>query len=61
MPSGTHLLLPSSVLAGLKSEEQEEMLSTRVPMESRATCTSASKATGSTSSVGSGTLQEVRL
>lgn len=60
MLPGTHLLLLSSMLAGLKSEEQVEMLSTRVPMESRATCTSASKATGNTNSMGSGTLQEVR-
>lgn len=58
--SGTYLLLPSSTLAGLKIEEHVGMLSTRVPMESRVTCTSACKATGSTSSMGSGTLQEDR-
>jgi len=56
----THLLLPSSMLAGLKIEEQVGTLSTRVPIESRATCTSAIKSTGNTSSMGSGTLQEDR-
>lgn len=48
------------MLAGLKIEEQVGTLSTRVPIESRAMCTSASKSTGSTSSMGSGTLQEDR-
>lgn len=48
------------MLAGLKIEEQAGTLSTRVPIESRAKCTSASKSTGSTSSMGSGTLQKDR-
>lgn len=46
--------------AGLKTEEQVGTLSTRVPIESRVTCTSAVKSTGNTSSMGSGTLQEDR-